>query len=156
MPALLERQDQVARARQQLHLVDQLGVAVALRLAHGVADPLLDVVAGDGRQQLVAAHADVAVDRPRRHAHAVVAQRALPRERVVVVGVDERPVDVQQHPHAARSIASEDSSPAIRSSTASSTVRWTAGQPSASAASSGSTPPIVSPPSKRSKTRGSM
>jgi len=56
---------------------------------------------------------------------------------------------------AARSSAGELSSLAIRSSTASSTVRCTSGQPPLSAASSGSAPPIVRPPSKRSKTRGS-
>ena len=45
---------------------------------------------------------------------------------------------------------------AIRWSTASSTARWTSGHGPVSSMSSGSAPPIVRPPSKRSKTRGSM
>ena len=45
--------------------------------------------------ELVAAHADVAVDAPDRQHDVVLRERAEPRERVLVVGVDERAVDVE-------------------------------------------------------------
>jgi hypothetical protein len=44
---------------------------------------------------VVAAHADVAVDAPDRQRLAVLAERAKPGQRVLVVGVDERAVDVE-------------------------------------------------------------
>ena len=56
---------------------------------------LLDLIAGDGGDELVAAHADVAVDSPDRRRHVVLAKSAVPGDRVLVVGVDERSVDVK-------------------------------------------------------------
>jgi hypothetical protein len=44
---------------------------------------------------VVAAHADQAVDAPHRHHLTVLAQGAVPGQRVLVVGVDERAVDVE-------------------------------------------------------------
>src|SRR6202040_2985025 len=55
----------------------------------------LDVLAEQRRDQLVAAHAHVAVDPPERHHVAVLAERLKPGQGVVVVGVDERAVDVE-------------------------------------------------------------
>ena len=54
------------------------------------------------------------------------------------------------------STRSESRLSAISSSTASSTARWTSGHAAVSSTSSGSAPPMVMPPSKRSNTRGSM
>ena len=85
------------RSGQQLDLADQLRVALALGRADRVADAPLDLLAGDGRHELVAAHPDVAVDPPGGNCLAVLAQRPLPGERVLVVRVDERPVDVEDH-----------------------------------------------------------
>src|SRR6185437_9514483 len=86
--------EEFAGAGQRAHLVDQLGVAARLALADRVAEPLLDVVAGDRRDELVAAHAVVAVDPPKRHVDPVVGERPAPGDRVVVVRVDQRSVDV--------------------------------------------------------------
>ena len=45
--------------------------------------------------ELVAAHPDVPVDLPHREHESVLAERAVPRDRVLVVRVDERAVDVE-------------------------------------------------------------
>jgi len=50
---------------------------------------------GMGGDQLIASHPDVPVDAPDRQHHPVLAECAGPRQRVLVVRVDERPVDVQ-------------------------------------------------------------
>ena len=93
--APLQLLDEIARAVERPHLVDQLGVVALLRLADRVAGRLLDLDAGDRLDQHVATHPDVAVDPPQRRGDLVVAKRAVPGKRMVVVGVDERPVDVE-------------------------------------------------------------
>jgi hypothetical protein len=94
-PALLQLGDQLARPLEDHDLVDQLGEQLALGGADPVAGLLLDLLAGDRADELVAPHPDVAVDPPHRRHHSVAAERAVPRDRVVVVRVDERPVDVE-------------------------------------------------------------
>ena len=65
---------------------------------------LLDAVSGERVDELVAAHPDVAVDPPQRRRGAVAAKGSVPGDRVVVVGVDERPVDVEDRGAHARSL----------------------------------------------------
>src|SRR5436309_490982 len=91
--ALLQVDDQVPGARERRDLADQPRVLGAARFADRL---LVDVLARQGRDQLVAAHADVAVDAPDREHDSVLPEGAIPGDRVVVVRVDERAVDVQQ------------------------------------------------------------
>ena len=56
---------------------------------------LLDLLAGERGHELVAAHPDVAVDAPDREQDLVLAEGAVPGDRVLVVRVDERAVDVE-------------------------------------------------------------
>ena len=58
--------------------------------------PLIDVVARDRSDELVAAHPDVTVEPPHREDDLEAPERAVPGERVLVVRVDERAVDIQQ------------------------------------------------------------
>jgi hypothetical protein len=95
VPAICQSLDQVARSLQRLDLVDELLVEVTLGLSNAVAPLPLDRVARHGAHELVPAHADVAVDTPERHHDAVAPERPVPGERVMVVGVDERAVDVE-------------------------------------------------------------
>lgn len=57
----------------------------------------LDVVAGDGGHQFVPTHADVPMDDPDRHGHVLATERSVPGHGVVVVGVDQGAVDVEDH-----------------------------------------------------------
>jgi hypothetical protein len=84
-----------ARALQRLHLADQLRIQHRLGGAHVVALLAVEACAREGGDQLIAAHADVPVDAPQRQHEAVLAERAIPRDGVVVVRVDQRAVDVQ-------------------------------------------------------------
>ena len=61
-----------------------------------VTVPGVDRLVGEGRHQLVAAHADVPVDAPERQRQADPPEGAVPRERVLVVRVDQGPVDVDE------------------------------------------------------------
>src|SRR5581483_3722562 len=67
-----------------------------VRVAERVAQPVLDVTAGERRDDLVTAHADMAVDPPHRQDDLLGAKRPVPRERVLVVRVDERAVEIEQ------------------------------------------------------------
>jgi hypothetical protein len=95
MAALVQRDDQLARALERADLVDQLAIEAALRLPDRVALLALGIVTHDRGNQLVAAHADVTMDSPDRRRQVVLAKRAIPRDRMLVVRVDERPVDVE-------------------------------------------------------------
>jgi len=64
-------------------------------VAQIVAGAAFQVVAGDRRDVLVAAHPDVAVETPHREDDLEAAKRAVPGERVLVVGVDQRAIEVQ-------------------------------------------------------------
>src|SRR3954454_6155878 len=92
--ALLQRHQQLARALERRHLADQLHVGLLLGVADALAVRLVGLLADQGGDQLVAAHPDVAVDQPELHDEAVRAERPVPGDRVVVVRVDERAVDV--------------------------------------------------------------
>ena len=64
--------------------------------AHRVAVMLLDLLAGHGGDKAVAAHAHVSVDPPQRHVVADLGEAARPGERVVVVGIEQGAVDVDE------------------------------------------------------------
>ena len=91
----LEIGDQLARARERLDLADQLAVERALCRADVVALLALELLAAERLDELVAAHPDVPVDAPDRQQHPVLAEGPVPGDRVLVVGVDERAVDVE-------------------------------------------------------------
>src|SRR5436305_2100915 len=83
-------------AGERLRLGDQLLVEHVLRRTRLVAVLALEVAAGERRHELVAAHPDVAVNPPHREDDAELPERPVPRERVVVVRVDERAVEIEQ------------------------------------------------------------
>ena len=95
MAALAQVGDQLRGTLDRPNLVDQLAVVLSLRLADRVAVAILDVVAGNRGDELVAAHPDVTVDAPDRRRQVVIAERPVPADRVLVVGVDEGAVDVE-------------------------------------------------------------
>src|SRR5215208_6146127 len=95
VPRLAQVGDQLARTLQGLHLVDQRQVERLLGRPDVVALLLVERLGDEGADQLVAPHPDVPVDAPDRQHDAMLAERAEPRERVLVVRVDERAVDVQ-------------------------------------------------------------
>ena len=72
------------------------GERLAVSGAQRLAERLLDRLVRDGGDEPVAAHADGAVQVPHRDDDAVVAERAVPRDHVLVVGVDEGAVDVEE------------------------------------------------------------
>src|SRR6185437_374375 len=76
-------------------LPNQLCVLVTLRVTNLVAEARLDVLAAQRGHHLVAPHPDVAMDAPDRQDQAMVGKRPKPRDGVVVIGVDEGAVDVQ-------------------------------------------------------------
>ena len=75
-------------------LVDHLRIPPRLGLTDLIAQPLLDVIAGDRGDELVASHPVVTMHSPQRHLDAVIGKRTAPGDRVVVARVDECPVDV--------------------------------------------------------------
>ena len=95
MAALLELGEELPRAFKRLDFVDQLGVELSLGGSDVVALPLLDLVASDRAHELVAAHPYVAVKPPDREDDAVATKGPVPGQSVVVVGVDERSVNVE-------------------------------------------------------------
>jgi len=80
---------------QRLHLADQLRVLVAACFLDRVVALPVDVRDERGNQ-LVPAHPDMPVDPPDRQCDLVSAKRPKPRKCVVVVGVGECPVDVEE------------------------------------------------------------
>ncbi len=94
-PEPFEVLHQRARARERLDLADQLGVEHLLGRTDLVALPRVEAFTGEGGDELVAAHPDVPVDPPQRQDEAVLAEGPEPCDRVVVVRVDQRAVDVQ-------------------------------------------------------------
>jgi hypothetical protein len=66
------------------------------RVTDRIAFLRVDLLADEGGDELVPAHAHCPVDAPDRQNDSVPKKRAVPRERVLVVGVDERAVDVEQ------------------------------------------------------------
>src|SRR5262249_25527269 len=86
---------QRARPAQRLDLLDEGQVQGLLGGADVVALALLGVLGQQRGDELVAAHADVAVGPPDPDDLAVLAAGTAPRDGVMVVGVDEGSVDVQ-------------------------------------------------------------
>src|SRR3954470_8107590 len=95
VPALLEPDDQLARAFERRDLADQRHVGRLLGVADALAVLRVGVLADQGGDQLVAPHPDVPVDLPQLHDEPVRAERPVPSDRVLVVRVDERAVDVE-------------------------------------------------------------
>src|SRR5205823_2325858 len=87
---------EVACALERDALVAQPLELLLHRVAQRIAVLVFHVVARNRGNDLVAAHADVTVNPPHRHDDVVTAQRPVPRERMLVVRVDERAVEVQQ------------------------------------------------------------
>jgi hypothetical protein len=77
------------------YLPDQPAVLLALRVADAVAKLALGLLAAQGGHHLVAAHADVAVDAPDRQDDVVGDERAKPGDRVLIIGIHQRAVDVE-------------------------------------------------------------
>jgi hypothetical protein len=92
---LLDRDEQVARTGQRGDLIEQRVDLLALPLARLVADPFLQLLAAERGDQLVPAHPDQPVDPPDRERLVERAQGPVPRHRVLVVGVDQGSVDVE-------------------------------------------------------------
>src|SRR4051794_20988668 len=81
--APLQLADERGRALEWLALVAQAGEFLGRRLAQAVAEPALDLLPGDRLDELVAAHADVAVPPPPPHQGAQTAERPGPPETAV-------------------------------------------------------------------------
>ncbi len=87
--------DQLLRAAERPHLADQLRVLRAAGLLDRVLALPIDV-GNEGGHELVSAHADMPVDPPDRERDVVSPERPPPGERVVIVRVDKRAVDVEE------------------------------------------------------------
>ncbi|MEJ7741802.1 MAG: hypothetical protein WKF73_04170 [Nocardioidaceae bacterium] len=72
-----------------------VGIRLGPRRPQVVAVRLLGLRTGDSLDELVATHADRPVDAPQGRRDVEVAKCRVPRERVLVVGVDERSVDIE-------------------------------------------------------------
>jgi hypothetical protein len=94
--ASLQRDDEVVRTDEGRHLVDHLLELLLPLVAHVVADLPLDRLAGNGGDVLVAAHADVTVQMTQCEDDVVFPERPVPGKRLLVAGVDQRPVDVEE------------------------------------------------------------
>src|SRR5215217_4466228 len=130
VPAPVQQLQQPPGVGERLHLADQVGVQGGLGRPDAVALAVLDPLAGHGGHQLVAAHADVAVDPPHRQGQPVLAEGAVPGDGVVVVGVDQGAVDVQQRDRLRHRRSAQRRSVLARASACS---RWT---PSANSSTS--------------------
>jgi hypothetical protein len=95
MAALLQLVQELVRAGERLDLVDHRVEQVFPVGPQPVAEPLLDLVAGYGGDELVPAHADVSMEPPHGEDYPVRAEGAIPAERMVIVRVDECAVDVE-------------------------------------------------------------
>ncbi len=96
-PAPGELDDEVGGAVQRPYLGDELTERLVVGRAQVVAAVTLDVVAEHGRDQLVAAHADGAVQPPHRDVEVAPVGGPGLGDGVVVGRVDERAVDIEQN-----------------------------------------------------------
>jgi len=93
---LVQIAEQRASSRKRRTLVSHPQKLLVLGIAQEVAELPLDVGARERRDDLIAAHTDVTVDTPDRHSDLVPAKGAKPPQRVLIVRVDERPVEIEQ------------------------------------------------------------
>ena len=91
----LDRYEQVAGTRQRRHLLKQRVDLLALLLPGLIAGPALQVLTSDSHDHLVPAHPDQPVQPPHRIGLAHRAQCPVPGERMLVIGINERPVNVK-------------------------------------------------------------
>ena len=61
-----------------------------------VADPCLDGLAGQCGDDLVTAHSNVTMNAPNRHDDLVPPQRTKPGERVLIVRIDKRAIEIEE------------------------------------------------------------
>ena len=107
MAADLEQLEEGARARQRRNPVDHLPEQRRLRGLDLLAVLGRPLVVGERGDELVATHPDRAVRAPGGHGAAVLGERAMPGQRVLVVAVDERPVDVEDDCDRAHQLSTE-------------------------------------------------
>src|SRR6185437_10740934 len=81
---------------ERLALVAEQLELLVRGLAQSVAEAFLDLCPRDRRHVLVASHADVAVEPPRRQDDPLAAKGAVPRLGVLIVRVDERAVEIEE------------------------------------------------------------
>ena len=97
MPTTLQLADHPVRTGQQTQPDGEPLELRSVEGAHLVAHRPLDGVAGDVGHQQVRTHPDGGVQHVGRYDEADVGERPRPRHGVLVHGVDERSVDVQNH-----------------------------------------------------------
>jgi hypothetical protein len=66
-----------------------------VRRAHGVTGFALELLTGQRLDQLVPTHAEVAMDTPDGQRQLVLTEGHVPRHRVLVVGIHQRAIDVE-------------------------------------------------------------
>jgi hypothetical protein len=96
MAAVFQLCDELARPIELFAFVAQRSELLCGRLSQVVADASFDDCPGNCLDELVTAHADVAVNPPQRQDDLVPPECAMPGDRVLVVGVDERAIEVEQ------------------------------------------------------------
>ena len=84
--AILQLCDEVVRTDEGHDLVHHLLELLLPFVPHVVADLPVDDFAGDGGDVQVPAHADVPVQMAQREHDVVLAERAIPRQRLLVAG----------------------------------------------------------------------
>jgi hypothetical protein len=82
-------------AVERLDLVDHAVEHLLPGVAQFIAEPGLDLIARYGGDELVTAHPDVPVQAPDREHDVVLPESAVPAQRMLVIRIDERPVDVE-------------------------------------------------------------
>jgi len=93
--ASFQVREQLVRTFERRHFVDEAVEELLPPVADVVTVLLLDTLARDRLDELIPAHADVSVQAPDREHDAVLPKGAVPTQRVLVIRVDERPVDVE-------------------------------------------------------------
>src|ERR1700730_8713510 len=95
MAALAQFVHELSRSREGLDFVDQLAVQLSLGRPHLLSVAQFELLARHGGHDLIRAHADMPVDPPHGYHGPVLAERPKPSDRVLVVGIDQRSVDIE-------------------------------------------------------------
>jgi hypothetical protein len=83
------------RTVERRNLVDDVVEELFPTIANVVSFFLLDAFARNRFDELIAAHADVTVQTPNREHDVVLPEGPVPAQGVLVIRVDERPVDIE-------------------------------------------------------------